>query len=71
MGGRANEFLAQPRLPQAADLHRKRATVIRAFIALANAIIITGRLIREAWTTRRWGKRPKRRPWPIGGISKT
>ena len=35
---------------------------IKAFIALANAIIITRRLIRAAWTTHRWDTRPKRRP---------
>ena len=31
----------------------KRIRVIEAFIALANAIIITRRLLREAWTTHR------------------
>ncbi len=40
----------------------KRVPVIRAFNSLANAIIITGRLIREAWTTHRWHTRPNRRP---------
>ncbi|MDQ6739030.1 MAG: IS5 family transposase [Actinomycetota bacterium] len=40
----------------------KRIRVIEAFIALANAIIITRRLIRQAWTTHRWDTRPKRRP---------
>jgi transposase len=40
----------------------KRTTVIDAFIALANAIIITRRLIREAWTRYRWDSRPNRRP---------
>lgn len=39
-----------------------RAHVIDAFIALANAIIITRRLIREAWTRYRWDARPTRRP---------
>jgi len=33
-----------------------------AFIALANAVIITRRLIRVAWTTHRWDTRPARRP---------
>jgi len=36
--------------------------VIDAFIALANAVIITRRLIRAAWTTHRWATRPTRRP---------
>ena len=36
--------------------------VIEAFIALANAVIITRRLIRIAWTTHRWDTRPTRRP---------
>lgn len=40
----------------------RRARVIEAFIALANAIIIVRRLIRQAWTTYRWDTRPDRRP---------
>lgn len=39
-----------------------RTRVIDAFIALANAVIITRRLIREAWTRYRWHERPPRRP---------
>jgi transposase len=39
-----------------------RTRVIDAFIALAAAIIITRRLIREAWTRYRWSSRPTRRP---------
>ncbi len=40
----------------------RRAVVIDALIALANAVIITRRLIRVAWTTHRWDTRPARRP---------
>ena len=40
----------------------RHARVIEAFIALANAVIITRRLIRIAWTTHRWDTRPTRRP---------
>lgn len=40
----------------------RRTRVIDAFIALANALIITRRLIRTAWTTHRWDTRPTRRP---------
>lgn len=40
----------------------KRTRVIEAFIGLANAIIITRRLIREAWSRHRWDSRPTRRP---------
>ena len=40
----------------------RRTVVINALIALANAIIVIRRLIREAWTTHRWDTRPKRRP---------
>ncbi len=40
----------------------RRTRVIEAFIGLANAIIITRRLLREAWTTHRWDTRPTRRP---------
>ena len=40
----------------------RRGHVIDAFIALANAIIITRRLIAEAWSRYRWDNRPTRRP---------
>ena len=36
--------------------------VIEAFIALANAVIITRRLIAQAWITHRWESRPARGP---------
>ncbi|MET4783673.1 hypothetical protein ABIB56_003695, partial [Glaciihabitans sp. UYNi722] len=40
----------------------RHVRVIDAFIALANAIIIVRRLIREAWTRYRWNGRPTRKP---------
>ncbi len=40
----------------------RRIRVIDAFIALANAIIIVRRLLREAWTRYRWNGRPNRKP---------
>lgn len=40
----------------------RRARVNDAFIALANAVIIIRRLIRQAWTTHRWDTRPTRKP---------
>jgi hypothetical protein len=40
----------------------RHTRVIDAFIALANAIIITRRLIREAWTRYRGDTRPTRQP---------
>lgn len=40
----------------------RRADVNDAFIALANAVIIIRRLIRQAWTTHRWDTRPDRKP---------
>ncbi len=40
----------------------RRTVAIEAFIALANAIIITRRLIGEAWTRYRWTNRPNRKP---------
>ena len=40
----------------------RRTRVIEAFIALANAVIITRRLLRTAWTTHRWDTRPACRP---------
>ena len=40
----------------------RRTVAIEAFIALANAIIITRRLIGEAWTRYRWETQPNRKP---------
>lgn len=40
----------------------RRARVNDAFIALANAIILIRRLVRQAWTTHRWDARPERKP---------
>ncbi|GAB2860106.1 IS5-like element ISCgl6 family transposase [Yaniella soli] len=40
----------------------RQATVNDAFIALANAIIVIRRLVRQAWTTHRWDTRPERKP---------
>ena len=40
----------------------RRSRVVEAFIALANAVIIVRRLIRQAWTSYRWDTRPARRP---------
>ena len=40
----------------------RRARVVEAFVALANAVIIVRRLIRQAWTSYRWDTRPARRP---------
>jgi hypothetical protein len=39
-----------------------RERVIDALTALANAVIITRRLLAEAWFTHRWDTRPDRRP---------
>jgi hypothetical protein len=40
----------------------RRGRVIDAFIAFANAVIITRRLLAEAWLTHRWDRRPTRQP---------
>jgi transposase len=40
----------------------RRIRVIDAFIALANAIIIVRRLLRDGWTRYRWDGRPTRKP---------
>lgn len=40
----------------------RRATVVAFWIRLSTAIIIVGRLVREAWTRYRWNGRPQRRP---------
>ena len=54
--------MAQPRLQEAGICTERHARVIEAFIALANAVIITRRLIRIAWTTHRWDTRPRDDP---------
>ncbi|MEU9191046.1 IS5 family transposase [Streptomyces sp. NPDC048484] len=45
-----------------ARCYERRATVIDAFFDLADAIITVRSLIRQAWTTHRWGTRLRRRP---------
>ena len=40
----------------------RRGAVIRFYVALANAIIIVRRLVREAWKRYRWDTRPRRCP---------
>ena len=40
----------------------RHARVLEAFIALANAIITTRRIIRQGWTRYRWNGRPPRKP---------
>lgn len=41
---------------------KRTARVIDAFIALADTVIITRRLLAEARLTHRWDHRPARRP---------
>ncbi|MFJ2189847.1 transposase [Kitasatospora sp. NPDC087861] len=45
-----------------ARCYERRATVINAFFDFADTIITVRNLIRRAWTTHRWGTRPRRRP---------
>ncbi len=40
----------------------RRGRVIDFWVAFSNAVIIVGRLVREAWTRYRWDGRPLRRP---------
>jgi hypothetical protein len=40
----------------------RRRLVVEFWLALANAAIVCGRLVRRAWTYYRWGGRPRRRP---------
>lgn len=40
----------------------RSSRVIEALIALANAVIVTRRLLAQAWYTHRWDRRPARRP---------
>ena len=40
----------------------RRGRVIDFWVSFSNALIIVGRLIREAWRHYRWEGRPSRRP---------
>ena len=40
----------------------RRRLVVEFWLALANAAIVCGRLVRRAWTCYRWDGRPRRRP---------
>jgi hypothetical protein len=40
----------------------RRRVVVEFWLALANAVIVCGRLVRRAWTCYRWDSRPRRRP---------
>ena len=40
----------------------RRRLVVEFWLALANAAIVCGRLVRRAWTCCRWEHRPERRP---------
>jgi transposase len=40
----------------------RRRLVVAFWLALANAVIVLGRLVRRAWACYRWDTRPRRRP---------
>jgi hypothetical protein len=40
----------------------RRRTVVECWLALANAAVVGGRLVRRAWTCYCWQGRPRRRP---------
>jgi hypothetical protein len=40
----------------------RRRLVVESWLALVNAVIVCGRLVRRAWTCYRWDSRPRRRP---------
>jgi transposase len=40
----------------------RRRLVVEFWLALVNAVIVCGRLVRRAWTHYRWDSRPRRRP---------
>jgi hypothetical protein len=40
----------------------RRRRVVAFWLALANAVIVCGRLLRRAWSCYRWDGRPRRRP---------
>jgi hypothetical protein len=43
-------------------VHERRRLVVEFWLALANAAIVLGRLMRRAWGSYRWEGRPRRRP---------
>src|SRR4030095_2965546 len=45
----------------------RRRLVVEFWLALANAAIVLGRLVRRAWVSYRWEGRPRRRPRPPTG----
>jgi hypothetical protein len=51
-----------PRFQGNPGCYERRENVIDAYFDLADAIITTRSLIRQAWTTHRWDTRPARRP---------
>ena len=40
----------------------RRRLVVEFWLALVNAVIVCGRLIRHAWSCYRWDSRPRRHP---------
>ena len=40
----------------------RRRVVVEFWLALANVVIVCGRLVRRAWACYRWDSRPRRRP---------
>ena len=40
----------------------RRRVVVEFWLALANVVIVCGRLVRRAWACYRWDSRPLRRP---------
>jgi transposase len=40
----------------------RRRPVVESWLALASAVLVSGRLVRRAWTRYRWDGRPRRRP---------
>ena len=61
--GHSTDQLLEQRSQKACVVHREAgAGHIDFWVAFSNALIIVGRLIREAWSRYRWEGRPSRRP---------
>ena len=58
----AREEAHRLRSESEAEVRERRGVVIRFYVALANAIIIVRRLVREAWKRYRWDTRPRHCP---------
>jgi hypothetical protein len=59
---RRDEWIALGLTEQLRWCTERRRVVVEFWLALANAVLVCGRLVRRAWACYRWDSRPRRRP---------